>query len=344
MQNTNTIYDLIIIGGGPAGVAAGVYASRKKLRTLFITADFLGQSSVSDGIENWIGTIKISGADLSKDLEAHLRAYAGDIVDIKTGQWVKGVKNLSASFSGSSNGELSVAGATSGPSSSTLFEVTTKDGAEKESTYQGKTVLITTGSTRRKLPAKNADVFEHKGLTYCATCDGPIFSGQDVAVIGGGNAAFESAAQLAAYCKSVTIVNRTDKFRADPVTVEKVCAMPNVNVMTNIVVEEILGDKFVNGFTYKKDGSNTGADALETLPVTGIFVEIGLIPNTSFAKDVVEIDAYGKIAVDPRSQQTKTAGVWAAGDCTDGLYHQNNIAAGDAVKALEDIYVNLFTR
>lgn len=323
MNSSENIYDLIIIGGGPAGVAAGVYASRKKLRTLFLTTDFLGQSSVSEGIENWIGTIKISGADLSKDLEAHLRAYAGDIVDIKTGIWVKDIKNLSESSP-----------------SSALFEVTTKDYSEKESMYKGKTVLITTGSTRRKLPAKNADVFEHKGLTYCATCDGPIFSGQDVAVIGGGNAAFESAAQLAAYCKSVTIVNRTDKFRADPVTVEKVCAMPNVNVMTGVVVEEILGDKFVNGFTYKKDGS----DALETLPVTGIFVEIGLIPNTSFAKDIVEIDAYGKIAVDPRTQQTKTAGVWAAGDCTDGLYHQNNIAAGDAVKALEDIYVNLFTR
>jgi NADH-dependent peroxiredoxin subunit F len=320
---TNTTYDLIIIGGGPAGVAAGVYASRKKLRTLFLTTDFLGQSSVSEGIENWIGTIKISGADLSKDLESHLRAYAGDIVDIKTGIWVKDIKNLSESSP-----------------ASTLFEVTTKDYSEKESMYKGKTVLITTGSTRRKLPAKNADVFEHKGLTYCATCDGPIFSGQDVAVIGGGNAAFESAAQLAAYCKSVTIVNRSEKFRADPITVEKVCAMPNMKVMTGVVVEEILGDKFVSGFTYKKDGS----DALETLPVTGIFVEIGLIPNTSFAKDIVEIDTHGKITVDPRTQQTKTAGVWAAGDCTDGLYHQNNIAAGDAVKALEDIYVNLFTR
>lgn len=251
MNYSENIYDLIIIGGGPAGVAAGVYASRKKLRTLFLTTDFLGQSSVSEGIENWIGTIKISGADLSKDLEAHLRAYAGDIVDIKTGIWVKGIKNLSESSP-----------------ASTLFEVTTKDYSEKEIMYKGKTVLITTGSTRRKLPAKNADVFEHKGLTYCATCDGPIFSGQDVAVIGGGNAAFESAAQLAAYCKSVTIVNRSEKFRADPITVEKVCAMPNMKVMTGVVVEEILGDKFVSGFTYKKDGS----DALETLPVTGIFV------------------------------------------------------------------------
>ncbi len=331
MNSSENIYDLIIIGGGPAGVAAGVYASRKKLRTLFLTTDFLGQSSVSEGIENWIGTIKISGADLSKDLEAHLRAYASDIVDIKTGIWVKDIKNLSENANRSSGG----AGGENGQnaSTSTLFEVTTKDYSEKENSYKGKTVLITTGSTRRKLPAKNADMFEHKGLTYCATCDGPIFSGQDVAVVGGGNAAFESAAQLAAYCKSVTIVNRSDKFRADPVTVEKVCAMPNMKVVTGVVVEEILGDKFVSGFTYKKDGSDT----LETLAVTGIFVEIGLIPNTGFAKDVTEIDSHGKIIVDPRTQQTKTAGIWAAGDCTDGLYHQNNIAVGDAVKAIEDI-------
>lgn len=195
-------------------------------------------------------------------------------------------------------------------------------------------ILISTGSTRRKLDAKNADIFEHKGVTYCATCDGPVFSGQDVAVIGGGNAAFESAAQLAAYCKSVTIVNRGDSFRADPVTVEKVCAKENVQVVKNAMIEEVLGDKFVKGLKL----------ADQTLDVTGIFIEIGLIPNTSFVKDIVEIDAYGKIVVDARTQRTKTAGVWAAGDCTDGLYHQNNIAAGDAVKALEDIYIAVSKR
>ena len=316
-------YDLLIIGGGPAGVAAGVYASRKRLKTVFVTESFLGQSSVSEGIENWIGTIKISGLDLAKSLEEHLRAYAGDIVDIKATCRVTNIKKSESS------------------DTHPLFTITiTNTNTQEVEIVEVKNILVTTGSTRRKLQAKNANIFEHKGLTYCATCDGPIFADQDVAVIGGGNAAFESAAQLAAYCKSVIIINRSDVLRADPVTVEKVLAKPNVSIIKSAQTVEILGDKFVKGMTYKVDGS----EDIKELPVTGIFVEIGLLPNTSFVKDIVELDAYGKIIVDPRTQRTKTAGVWAAGDCTDGLYHQNNIAAGDAVKALEDIYIAVSKR
>jgi alkyl hydroperoxide reductase subunit F len=319
-------YDLLIIGGGPAGVAAGVYASRKQLKTLFATESFEGQSAVSEGIENWIGTIKISGADLSKALENHLRAYAGTIVDIKTNCRVTSI---------SKHAEYTAI--------APLFDITITDSFSDEATQLVvKNILISTGSTRRKTEAKNADIFEHKGLTYCATCDGPVFSGQDVAVLGGGNAAFESAAQLAAYCKSVTIVNRSDTFRADPVTVEKVCAKENVKVIKGVKVEEIIGEKFVKGLIY--GGSNVSNGELQTLNVTGIFVEIGLLPNTGFVKNIVELDPYGKIIIDPRTQRTLTSGIWAAGDCTDGLYHQNNIAAGDAVKALEDIYIAVSKR
>lgn len=324
-------YDLVIMGGGPAGVAAGVYASRKRLKTLFITENFEGQSAVSEGIENWIGTIKISGSDLAKALEAHLRAYAGEIVTIKTGGRVSQITKK-------------------GTDADPLFSIKISNMSGTEEVAEAKAVLITTGSSRRKLPAKGADIFEHKGLTYCATCDGPLFEGQDVAVIGGGNAAFESASQLTAYCKSVTIINRSDKFRADEVTVEKVLAKPNVKVLSNAQVIEVVGEKFVKGLIYQTDGmmgkdgaADTAAETKE-LPVTGIFVEIGLLPNTGFVKDIVELDAYGKILVDPRTQMTKTFGVWAAGDCTDGFYHQNNIAAGDAVKALEDIYIHLSKR
>lgn len=317
-------YDLLIIGGGPAGVAAGVYASRKQLRTLFVTESFEGQSSVSEGIENWIGTVKISGADLSKNLEAHLRAYAGNIVDIKTQSRVTSIQKH-ADYT----------------EAAPLFTITLTSSMSGEKTEAlVKNILISTGSTRRKLEATGADAFEHKGLTYCATCDGPIFAGQDVAVIGGGNAAFESAAQLAAYCKTVTIINRSEIFRADPVTVEKVSAKENMRILKNAKIEEVFGEKFVKGLKY----SQTGTPEIQTLNVTGIFIEIGLIPNTSFVKDIVELDAYGKIIIDPRTQQTKTSGIWAAGDCTDGLYHQNNIAAGDAVKALEDIYIAVSRR
>jgi alkyl hydroperoxide reductase subunit F len=306
------MYDLAIIGGGPAGVAAGVYASRKRLKTVFITKDFQSQSTVSEGIENWIGTVKISGADFAKNMEAHLRAYAADVVDVRAGE-------LAASVTKTAEG----------------FEIKTDKGS-----YAAKTVLIATGSSRRKLQVPGADVFEHKGITYCASCDGPVFAGQDVVVIGGGNAAFESAAQLLAYCTSVTLLNRSDEFRADPVTVKKVLSNPKMRAIRGAVPVEIKGKKFVSSIVYKDKDSGAETE----LPTSGIFVEIGSIPSTDFAKPLGIVDDLGRIAADPRTQQTAVPGVWAAGDCTDGFYHQNNIAAGDAVRALEDIYVHLHAK
>ena len=177
-------YDLLIIGGGPAGTAAGVYASRKQLRTLFVTKEWGGQSTVSTDIQNWIGTPHISGDDLAKSLRTHLETYAGEYVDIKSGVTATGLVKADDG----------------------TYTVTLSDG----STHSAKAVLLTPGSARRRLTAENADTFEHKGLTYCASCDGPLFSGQDVVVIGGGNAGFETAAQLLAYTKSVTLLNHGD--------------------------------------------------------------------------------------------------------------------------------------
>jgi len=305
-------YDLAIIGGGPAGVAAGVYAARKELKTLFITKDWNNQSVVSEGIENWIGTVKIKGMDFAKNLEEHLRSYAREYVDIKVGESCEKIEKTSQGFK----------------------IITPKD------SYESKTVLITTGSFRKKLEVKGADIFEHKGLTYCASCDGPLFSGQDVAVIGGGNAAFESASQLLAYCKTVYLINRSEKFRADPVTIDAVSKNLHFKIINNAVSKELKGDKFVNAFVYTD--LKTGKDI--ELAVSGIFVEIGSMPNTYFIKDLIKLTSYNQIIVDPRNQMSSLPGIWAAGDCTDGLYHQNNIAAGDAVKALEDIYLFLKTK
>jgi alkyl hydroperoxide reductase subunit F len=305
------IYDLAILGGGPAGVSAGVYAARKQLKTAFITKDFGGQSIVSDEIQNWIGTIKISGADLSKSLENHLKYYSGDFVSIFEDHYINLLSRQDDYF------------------------VIKTDKSE----FLAKTVLITTGSHRRKLDVKGADVFENKGITYCASCDGPVFSGQDVVVIGGGNAAFESSAQLLAYTKSVTLLNRSDKFKADEVTVEKLRQNPKMNIITNAKLLEVFGDKFVSGIKYLNSSSE-----IVTLNVSGIFVEIGALPTTEFAKDVVKLNDYGYVVVDPKNQRTETLGIWSAGDCTNGLYHQNNIASGDAIKALEDIYIHLHTK
>jgi len=303
------MHDLIIIGGGPAGIAAGVYASRKKLKTLFITKEWGGQSTVSPDIHNWIGTPSISGDQLAKDLENHLRTYAEDVVEIKDNSLVTNLTKTGETFT-----------------------VTFDD----NTTAEGLAVLIASGSKRRRLEVPGADEFEHKGLTYCASCDGPMFSGQDVAVVGGGNAGFETAAQLLAYAKSVTLIQHSASYKADPVTIEKVLSHENMTGILNAELSTITGDQFVTGFTYKDiDGTE------QTISAKGIFVEIGMIPNTEFASSVLELDAYGRVVIDPWTQQTSVPGIWAAGDCTNIKYHQNNISAGDAVRALEDIYVNL---
>ena len=305
-------YDLAILGGGPAGVAAGVYAARKRLKTVFITKDWNGQSTISEGVENWIGDIKISGIDLSKRLESHLKAYAPGFIDVKEGE-------LATELAKTPGG----------------FKITSSKGA-----YEARTILIATGSSRRKLEIPGAGEYDNRGIVYCASCDGPLFAGQDVAVIGGGNAAFETAAQLLAYSKSVTMLVRSD-FKADPVTIDKVLANPKLKAVKGAVPKEVRGGKFIIGLVYTTKDSDK--DVL--LPVTGIFVEIGSIPNTDFAKNVVKMDPYNRIIVDPMDQRVVGAeGIWAAGDCTDGLYHQNNIAAGDAVKAIENIYLYLHTQ
>ncbi len=308
------MFELAIIGGGPAGVAAGVYASRKQLKTVFITKDWGGQSTVSTDIQNWIGTPSISGPKLATDLKQHLTTYAKDVVTL--------VENsLATNLARNDDGTFTVS-------------------TDKGESYITKAVLIASGSKRRQLEAENAAQFEHKGLTYCASCDGPMFTGQSVAVIGGGNAAFETAAQLLAYAKDVTLLQRSAAYKADPVTVEKVLAHPNMRGILNAEIQSVTGNTFVSGLTYK----DRATDSNNTLAVTGIFVEIGMLPNTDYLKDVVERDQYGRVIIDPWTQKTNTPGIWAAGDCTNVLYHQNNIAAGDAVRALEDIYVTLRAR
>jgi alkyl hydroperoxide reductase subunit F len=308
----NPDYDLLIIGGGPAGVAAGVYAARKQLKTMLIAEEFGGQSTVSEGVENWIGTVKIPGIELGKQLKAHLDAYKGDIVHTEEDRVEKLEKMDGAELS-------------------PIFKVTTKGGKE----VTARAVLIASGAGRRKLPVPGADTFENKGLTYCASCDGPLFGGADVAVVGGGNAGFESALQLLAYTNSVTLINRSPDFKADPITVEQVKNNPKMTILTETDPVEVKGDGFVKGLVVKN--SKTGEE--KELAVTGIFVEIGVIPNTDFAKNLVELDPFNRVITDQKNQHTSMEGVWAAGDCTDELYHQNNIAAGDAVKALEDIYL-----
>jgi len=248
---------------------------------------------------------------------AHLDAVKGDIVELALHERVE---SLTKTPEGT-------------------FTARTKTGKE----FTARAVLVVSGAGRRKLDVPGAEKFENKGVTYCASCDGPLFSGMDVAVVGGGNAGFETALQLLAYAKSVTLLHRHTEFKADPVTVEKARQHANMRVITNAEPTEVLGPPaggFVTGLKYKDKGSGD----VKELAVTGIFAEIGVLPNTGFIEGLVALDPIKRIKVDPHTQRTSVEGIWAAGDCTDELYHQNNIAAGDGVKALEDIYLWLKMR
>ena len=310
MEAMGEMTDCTIIGGGPAGTAAAVYAARKQLRTTLVTESFGGQSVVSADIKNWIGTPSISGADLAKLFERHIREYEGEWLAIRKEKVTDVCQDGDA--------------------------LAVSLGEEKISS---KAVLVATGSTRRTLDIPGAAEFEHKGLTYCASCDGPLFAGKDLVVIGGGNAGFETAAQLLAYAKSVTLLHRNESYsKADAITVKKVLGHKNMTGITNANITKVVGDGMVQGVTYEKDGTE------HELAVEGVFVEIGLIPSTDFVRNIVTLDKVGRIAVDHRTQQSSNPMIWAAGDCSDGLFHQNNIAAGDAVKALEHIYLTLHAR
>jgi alkyl hydroperoxide reductase subunit F len=302
------MYDLIILGGGPAGSAASIYSARKQIKTALITPEFGGQSMVSEKIYNWIGTPEISGLDLALSFKKHAHYYKGEFLDIFENEKVLQIKK-----------------------EDNWFTIKT----DRENEYRSKAILISTGSGRKKIEALNADKFEHKGITYCASCDGPLFQDQDVVVVGGGNSAFETASQLIAYCKSVTLIHRNETFKADEITIEKLKKNPKLTIITNAEILSINGNDFVESLTYK---DKTTSEEKEIL-TTGIFVEIGQAPNTDFVKDIVDIDERGKIIVNPSTQETNTPGIWAAGDCTNAIYHQNNIAVGDGVKAVEDAYL-----
>ena len=300
------MYDLVIIGGGPGGVSAGIYAARKKMKTALVTDTFGGQSNVSAGIENWIGTNVISGFDLAQALEGHVRAQKGiDIID----------GDLVASITKKDDG---------------TFALATKGGKALEAKY----VILASGSRRRRLGIPGEDQFDGKGVVFCTTCDAPLFDGQPVAVVGGANSALESVLDLIPYASKIYLIVRGDALKGDPVTQDRVKADPKVEIIYGAVPQEITGSAFVNGLRYKD--TKTGED--KTLAVTGVFVEIGLLPNSDIVKGLVDLEAYGHVKVDPANQRTSCPGIWAIGDVTDTLYKQNNISVGEGVKAALNVY------
>ncbi len=298
------MYELVIIGGGPAGISAGIYASRKQLKVALITDSFGGQSVASDEIENWIGAKSISGPELAKRMEEHLRAQTGiDIIKDKVTEVIKDNQN---------------------------FLVKTADGKE----YATKTVLVCAGSYRRRLNVPGEEKFIGKGVAFCSTCDAPLFRGKDVAVVGAGNAGLEAVIDLASYVNKIYLIVRGDKIKGDEVTYGNVLNCGKAQIIFNAEVQEILGDDFVSGLKYLDKTSGE----IKEIPVQGVFVEIGASPSSYIVKDLVNINAQGEIIVDPANGKTSLAGIWAAGDVADTLYQQSNIAAGDAIRATLNIY------
>ena len=310
-------YDVIIIGGGPAGTAAAVYTARKQLKTLLITESFGGASIVSDDIQNWIGEPHISGFDLAKKFEAHVRAFP-DIVEIKSPERGIAVRAIN------------------GIGDRGDFQVQTDKG-----TYEGSTVILAAGARRRKLGIPGEDVFNGKGVAYCSTCDAPLFSGKKVAVVGGGNAGLEAVQDLFPYASEIYLLEYGETLKGDPVTQKEIKKNPKLKeIIFNAQTKEVLGEKFVTGVSYQDRKSGE----VKTLEVNGIFVEIGSVPNSEMVKDLVALDKYGQVVIDSKHASTSRPGIFAAGDITDDPYKQNNISAGDAVKAALAAYNYLLKR
>jgi alkyl hydroperoxide reductase subunit F len=299
------IYDLIIVGGGPAGISAAIYAARKKIKFLLTTESLGGQSSVASEIQNWIGVKSISGFDLAKRMEEHLMAQEG--VEIEEGSMVEKVEKTGKTF-----------------------KVSLKNGKN----FETKTILATSGGRRRRLNIPGEKEFENKGVAYCSTCDAPFFVNKNVAIVGGGNAAMGAVKDLLSYADKVYLMIRSENIKGDPILFEDIKKNPRVEIMTMTEVTEIFGKEFIEGIKYLDKRDNNPPAGGKELKVSGIFVEIGSVPNSEFLGDLVNKNEYGEIIVDHGTQKSSCEGIWAAGDVTDLHLRQNNISASDGIKAV----------
>lgn len=294
--NEKDPFDVLIIGGGPAGATAAIYAARKGIRTGIVTDRFGGQVLDTAGIENFTSINHTEGTELAARMEEHVREYD---VDIMVSQRAKRIAKKE------------------------LIEVELENGG----ILKAKTIIIATGARWREIGVPGEKEFRKKGVTNCPHCDGPLFAGKNVAVIGGGNSGIEAAIDLAGICKHVTVLEFLPELKADSVLQDRLRSLPNVTVITNAETKEITGTDRVNGLTYidRKTGGEHHID------VDGVFVQIGLVPNTSWLEGTVEMER-GEIIVDERGA-TSMPGVFAAGDCTNTPYKQIIISMGSGATA-----------
>jgi alkyl hydroperoxide reductase subunit F len=307
------MYDTIIIGAGPAGMTAAIYAARKKMNTLVLTQNIGGQTLWSSEVDNYLGFQMMSGADLVNKFRAHLKRLddENNLFDLEVREGVE-IEKISGGRSG-------------------VFEVETKNGDK----FQTKTVIVASGKIPRKLGVPGEDKFLGRGVTYCATCDAPLFHGKDVAVIGGGNSALDAAIQLIKISNKIYLININPKLGGDEIMREKVEAVKDkVEVLNAHETVEIKGEQFATGLVVKDIGSG----ATRELAVRGIFVEIGSVPSTSFVKDLVKLNEWGEIIIDPQNNAASEPGIFAAGDVTNVREKQVVVAAGEGAKAALGAY------
>jgi len=295
-------FDVLVVGGGPAGAAAAVYAARKGIRTAIAAERFGGQVNDTLAIENYISVLETDGPKFAMSLEAHVKAYGVDVMNLQRGD-----KLIPAATPGG------------------LIEVQLANGG----TLKSKTVILSTGARWRNVNVPGEQEYKNKGVAYCPHCDGPLFKGKRVAVIGGGNSGVEAAIDLAGLVNHVTLIEFGEALRADAVLVSKLKSLPNVSIHTQAQTTELSGDGHkLNGLTYTDRASGES----HHIELEGVFVQIGLVPNTEWLRGVVELSKHGEIIVDARGQ-TSVPGVFAAGDATTVPFKQIIIAAGDGAKA-----------
>jgi thioredoxin-disulfide reductase len=297
-------YDLIIIGAGPAGVSAAVYASRQKMNILMLSKDTGGQvAKKAVDIENYPGFEKISGPDLVDLYKKQLAANGLEVVH----EEVMGIEKKE-----------------------NVFSVRSKSGKE----YQSLAVVVTSGAESRHINVPGEEEFAGKGVSYCSLCDGPVFKNKTVAVVGGGNNGFESSLFLSNYVPKVYILEYGEKVNADAENQELVAKHQNIEVITQAKVLRIEGKVFVEKIVYEDMAANQEKE----LEVKGVFVEIGYLPSTSFLQGLVEMNEKNEIIVDPKTLATKTPGLFSAGDCNVSKYKQIVMASGEGAKAALSAY------
>ncbi len=294
------IYDIVIVGAGPAGMTAGVYAARKKLKTILLSKDIGGQAAWSSDIENYLGFTMIPGADLVAKFEHHLEKFKDDVELRILSGGVSGIKRSAKHF------------------------VVEADGKG----ISAKAVVITGGKLPRKLGIPGEDAYLNKGVTYCAWCDGPIFAGKEVAVIGGGNAALDAAINIAKIVKHIYLINLTEDLTGDPVMGDKVRDIHNVRIMNNMETVSFGGGKFLEYV----EVLDITSGIKKKVHAAGAFVEIGSVPATDYLQGYLELNKAGEIVVD-KYNMTSVEGVFAAGDITDVVEKQVIVAAGEGAKA-----------